>query len=195
VWYHDEVGMNPIAPDDAQKNVRFYWSLAEFGPRLLCTDNCWLAASATRSNIVKSIAGGSSHLSKPLLKLLYVTPVGTSSMDCSCTCMAEDNPSISASNGIVCGDLDALLKFLCSKGQNANAPCQLQSNVVSLKPGWARDGSVPRAFNCLDISEMVPHTDATIREVARTLARAAAGRDAGRMTGAAVDRAGVDPLV
>ncbi len=37
------------------------------------------------------------------------------------------------------------------------------------------------------MSEMVPHTDATIREVVRTLARAAAERDAGRMTGAAFD--------
>ena len=76
VWYHDEIGMNPLAPDDARKTVGFYWSLAEFGPRLLCTDNCWFVASATRSNIVKSIAGGSSHLSKLLLKLFYVNPVG-----------------------------------------------------------------------------------------------------------------------
>ena len=37
------------------------------------------------------------------------------------------------------------------------------------------------------MSEMVPHTDATIREVARTLARAAAERGAGRMAGAAFD--------
>ncbi len=37
------------------------------------------------------------------------------------------------------------------------------------------------------MSEMVPLTDATIREVARTLARAAAERDAGRMAGAAFD--------
>jgi hypothetical protein len=37
------------------------------------------------------------------------------------------------------------------------------------------------------MSEMVPHTDATIREVVRALARAAAERDAGRMTGAAFD--------
>ena len=37
------------------------------------------------------------------------------------------------------------------------------------------------------MSEMVPHTDATIRAVVRTLARAAAERDAGRMTGAAFD--------
>ena len=87
----------------------------------------------------------------------------------------------------MCGDLDALFKFLCSKGQNANVPCPLHSNVVSLKSGWASDGSVLRAFNCLKMSEMVPHTDATIRAVVRTLARAAAERDAGRMTGAAFD--------
>ena len=93
----------------------------------------------------------------------------------------------SASLGIVCGDLDALFKFLCSKGQNANVPCPLHSNVVSQKSGWARDGSVLRAFNCLDMSEMAPHTDATIREVVRSLAGAAVERDAGRMTGAAFD--------
>ena len=92
-----------------------------------------------------------------------------------------------ASLGIVCGDLDALFKSLCSKGQNANVPCPLHSNVVSLKSGWARDGSVLRAFNCLDMSEMLRHTDATIREVVRTLARAVAERDAGRMAGAAFD--------
>ena len=87
----------------------------------------------------------------------------------------------------MCGDLDALYKFICSKGQNANVPCPLHSNVVSLKSGWARGGSVLRAFNCLGMSEMVPHTDANIREVARALARAAAERDAGRMTGPALD--------
>ena len=75
-WYHNEIGMNPLAPDDARKTVGLYWSVAESGPRLLCTDSCWLAASATRSNIATSIAGGSSHLSKLLLKLLYVNPVG-----------------------------------------------------------------------------------------------------------------------
>ena len=69
VWYHDEIGMSPLAPDDARKTGGFYWSLAEFGPRLLCIDNCWFVASATRSDIVKSVAGGSSRLSKLLLKL------------------------------------------------------------------------------------------------------------------------------
>ena len=109
-------------------------------------------------------------------------------MGCSCTCSAEVSPfHLLATPGIVCGDLDALVKFLCSKGQNANVPCPLHSNVVSLKSGWASDGSVLRAFNCLKMSEMVPHTDATIRAVVRTLARAAAERDAGRMTGAAFD--------
>jgi hypothetical protein len=188
VWYHDEIGMNPLAPDDARKTVGFYWSLAEFGPRLLCTDNCWFVASATRSNIVKSIAGGSSHLRKLLLKLLYVNPVGNIVDGLLLHLQGpKSTPPIFASLGIVCGDLDALFKFLCSKGQNANVPCPLHSNVVSLKSGWARDGSVLRAFNCLDMSEMVPHTDATIREVVRALARAAAERDAGRMTGAAFD--------
>ncbi len=44
-------------------------------------------------------------------------------MDCSCTCMAEDNPILLfASLGIVCGDLDAVFKFLSSERPERERP-------------------------------------------------------------------------
>lgn len=82
---------------------------------------------------------------------------------------------------IVCGDLDALFKFLCSKGQNANVPCPMCTNIVSVKCGWAVGSDVLRAFTCLNYDEIKPHTDATIRALVRGLRDAAADVDAGRM--------------
>ena len=173
VWYHDEIGVNPLAPDDARKTVGFYWSFAEFGQRLLCTDNCWFVASATRSTVVKTISGGSSHLSKLLLTLFFKNSIGNFADGLFLHLPMRNAPlTFFGKLGIVCGDLDALFKFLCSKGQNANVPCPLHSNVVSLKSGWANTGAL-RAFNCLELAELIPHTDATIRAVVRRVQQAA----------------------
>jgi hypothetical protein len=82
----------------------------------------------------------------------------------------------------VCGDLDALFKFLCSKGQNANVPCPLCANIVSHKSGWAVGSAVLRSFTCLNYDEIKPHTDVTIRALVRELRDAAADVAAERMT-------------
>jgi hypothetical protein len=71
IWYFDEIGMSPLATVDTRKTFGTYWSFLEFGPRMLCTDNCWFVASAVRSTEVKKLEGGASHLSKLVLRTFF----------------------------------------------------------------------------------------------------------------------------
>jgi hypothetical protein len=71
IWYFDEIGQSPLATVDTRKTYGTYWSFLEFGPRMLCTDNCWFAASAVRSTEVKKLEGGPSHLSKLILRTFF----------------------------------------------------------------------------------------------------------------------------
>ena len=183
IWYFDEIGQSPLATVDTRKTYGTYWSFWEFGPRMLCTDNCWFVASAVRSTEVKKLEGGPSHLSKLILRTFFRNDGGDLKTGIILHVHGRDHPLIIFGVlSIVCGDLDALFKFLCSKGQNANVPCPMCTNIVSVKCGWAVGSDVLRAFTCLNYDEIKPHTDATIRALVRGLRDAAADVDAGRMS-------------
>ena len=148
---------------------------------MLCTDNCWFVASVVRSTEVKKLEGGPSHLSKLILRTFFRNDGGDLKTGIILHVHGRDHPLIIFGvSSIVCGDLDALFKFLCSKGQNVTVPCPMCTNIVSVKCGWA-GSDVLRAFTCLNYDEIKPHTDATIRALVRGLRDDAADVDAGRM--------------
>jgi hypothetical protein len=189
IWYFDEIGINPLAPDDSRKTFGNYWSLLEFGPRLLCTDSAWFVAAAVRTKLVKLIAGGASHLSKVLLRTFFQNDGGDFKSGMFLHIHGMARPLILFVRlGLVCGDLDALFKFLCSKGQSANIPCPLCMNFCSIKCGWGVNSAVLRVFTCLSYTDMKPHTDASIRSLVASLGAAARDVAAGNMTEAAFDQ-------
>jgi hypothetical protein len=189
IWYFDEIGVNPLAPEDSRKTYGHYWSLLEFGPRLLCTESCWFVAAAVRTKLVKLIAGGASHVSKVLLRTFFHNDGGDFKTGMFLHIRGLDRPLILfVVLGLVCGDLDALFKFLCSKGQSANLPCPMCMNLCSIKSGWGVGSAVLRVYTCLSYTDMKPHTDASIRAMVASLGAAARDVAAGNMTEAAFDQ-------
>ncbi len=129
--------------------------------------------SAVRNTVVKTIQGG---------RLLFANEAGDFKNGMFLRLADQADPILMwAVLGVVCGDLDALLKCCCSMGQNANLPCPLCLNVCSLRSGWADAGGTIRAFNCLEMGELRFHTDETIREALRSLRTASLEVAAGRM--------------
>ena len=174
IWYHDEIGISPLAAHDSKKTLGCYWSFVEFGTRLLCNENLWFVMATVRSDIISSLPGGISHLVKLLLHMFFTSENGNLRTGICLHLKGHNTPLILfAELFMVAADLDGIFKFLCSMGANANVPCPMCTNIVSIKCGWARAGNVLRALDHLDKTEIMFHTDDSIRNALRALRAAA----------------------
>ena len=189
IWYHDEIGISPLVAHDSKKTLGCYWSFVEFGTRLLCNENCWFVMAAVRSDIISDIPGGGlSHFVKLCLHMFLTGASGNLRTGICLHLKGYNAPIVLfAELFMVAADLDGIFKFLCSMGQQANVPCPLCANVVSIKSGWARAGNVLRAIDNLNKTDIVFRTDASIRNTLRVLRAAAHNYRNGTITKAELE--------
>ena len=170
IFYQDEVGISPLDGVDTRKTVGCYWSFVEFGRRLLCTENAWFVICAIRTSIVKELDGGTSYLCKILLRMLLTGTEFSFRTGILLHIRGRSDPVLLfAELALKCADLDGIFKFCLSLGANANVPCPLCMNIVSIRSKYALAGNALRAFDCLDKGDVIYHTDETIRETLKKL--------------------------
>ena len=74
IFYHDEVGISPLANVDARKTLSVYWSFLEFGRKQLSCETAWFVIAAIRASIISELDGQTSYTCKVLLKQLFCRP-------------------------------------------------------------------------------------------------------------------------
>jgi hypothetical protein len=77
IVYSDEVSPgNQLSHDNRRKLQCIYWSFFEFGPDALQHENAWFVLTAVRSQAIKALDGGMSHLVGALLQDVFLmTPL------------------------------------------------------------------------------------------------------------------------
>ena len=166
VGYVDEIGYVPMK-HDRRKTHGFYWSILEFGPTALSSEDAWFVVAVVRSDIAKMVKGAVSHIWKRILKELFFNRSG---FDVSRSGVAIANMLIFLKMGLFVADIPALKDVFKFLGHSAVKLCHFCPHVVSvssLAAATVDSRSYLQLSTCLDIRKRSYlrkcHTDASVR--------------------------------
>ena len=171
--YGDEiVPGNVLRLDQSRKLFLLFWSIKEFGPRVLHSVDAWIPMFAMPTTKLKLIAGGISQCIRFLLRRMFLDEkINT---DGVVVCLGEGQHTrvtlhFRIGNFILDGD--AQRQMFCAKGAMGKVPCLCCLNVVH------EDESIPSAdfvsLTNTDASKLQFATSADLYEKADTLSRMA----------------------
>jgi hypothetical protein len=165
IVYSDEVSPgNQLSHDNRRKLQCIYWSFFEFGPDALQHENAWFVLTAVRSQAIKALDGGMSHLVGALLQDVFFDDSAHDISVAGCHVVFVDSQrgSIYANFGMKVADEAALKAVLLCKGASGSKPCFQCLDCVDddLAPQAAARNLVP--MTCVDINAFKPQTDKRI---------------------------------
>ena len=171
--YGDEiVPGNVLRLDQSRKLFLLFWSIKEFGPRVLHSVDAWIPMFAMPTTKLKLIAGGISQCIRFLLRRMFLDEkINT---DGVVVCLGEGQHTrvtlhFRIGNFILDGD--AQRQMFCAKGAMGKVPCLCCVNVVH------EDESIPSpdfvSLTNSDASKLQFATSADLYEKADTLSRMA----------------------
>ena len=160
VVYNDEVSpTNPLkSGTDRRKVEAFYWSFADFGPKILSNDRLWFILTVSRSLTAHKMQGGMTALLRMLLRECFFNVHGRAGIN-----LALHNGEalhISLEKDIVLlGDMPALKQCIAWKGHSGLRCCFSCKNIKA-KNSRCRGICVTST----DFAKMEQYTDASLRE-------------------------------
>ena len=83
ILYADEVTPgNNLAHKHARKTWAWYWSVQEFGPAALASEDAWFQCASLRTTVVGELDNGSALMYTRVLELVWPTSGGAQPFDC-----------------------------------------------------------------------------------------------------------------
>jgi hypothetical protein len=169
VLYCDEVSpSNPLASGPDHRKVQaIYWSIAEFGQGVLCSEYVWFVLTAVRSEICAILDGGVSNVIRECLERVFFSSSGhnveTAGMIQTLRVGGVDfSVLIRLQIGTIVADELALKDILCFKGHAGLKPCCCCSRLVLHRSALADSDRRLLTSTSLDFTDMTQHTNASI---------------------------------
>ena len=171
ILYND--GVNPgdsKGVNQSRKCITFYWSFLELGMRYLCYEECWFELTTVRSDgCVSNLPGGITQIAAEAL-MTFFQPGRDVERDGIQLKIDNEVVDFWAKIGGNLGDIPAIKDVLSCKGHSGIKPCVIcQNHVVPTSDAYAHllaRSTYAVGPECVDVAQLMIHTDATIRELA-----------------------------
>ena len=173
VLYSDEVTPgNQLKANNTRRLQTFYWTLLEFGPEALASEDAWMVLTSVRSKTVMDLDGKLSQLTKHCM-LQFIQHGRDFRHGVMMPCEGNAGFMLCAQIKIVLADESALKSMYEFKGASGKLLCFFCRNTIQKR--YAPEGMDDRMVwhTCTDTERFIPHSRESLMEVVDFLARQA----------------------
>ena len=174
VIYNDGMNPgNPFRPEKSRELLCYYWAFADWPAHVLSRTFAWMPFCTIRSSIVAKIPGGTSYISRMVLRVFYPENGHSMSRGIMLSCRGETF----LMTAVFCGFLADLLEHkhnLDWKGTSGNVCCITCANLDKRLRGDHHGNVI--GLDCSDPEKFVRRSNADVYNDVDALVAEAAGK-------------------